>query len=166
MGPQGWARALRKLVSAPRQWANFNVLDFCNTMELLQPLQELHAARPAHFTANKKIKAEIMFGNPAAGCQGVGICRVMSIGHQMPCKCQKATVWIDATKEGKLRFRFIKSSLEKTAIRKHFGWRLFQVYEAYHFTAPMAGRLGLKEAVVRPGIYTVWESQRYLIIDF
>lgn len=70
------------------------------------------------------------------------------------------------TEEGKLRFSFLKTSIEKQHIRKHFGWRLFQVYTAYELSDKIARKLGLEAATVRPGIYTVWETPRHLVVDF
>ncbi len=107
-----------------------------------------------------------MFGNPSASCQGVGICRVLSYGQDTEYNCPKVTAWISTTVEGKLRFSFLKSSMEKAYIRKHFGWRLFQVYTAYELSEKVAHKLGLKEAKVLPGIYTVWETPRHLVVDF
>lgn len=70
------------------------------------------------------------------------------------------------TEEGKLRFSFLKASIEKQHIRKHFGWRLFQVYTAYELSDKIARKLGLEAATVHPGIYTVWETPRHLVVDF
>lgn len=107
-----------------------------------------------------------MFGNPSAGCQGVGICKVLSYGQRTEQKCPKVTAWISLTEEGKLRFSFLKSSMDKAYIRKHFGWRLFQVYTEYELSEKVVRKLGLKAAKVLPGIYTVWETPRHLVIDF
>jgi hypothetical protein len=135
-------------------------------MELVQQPQWVPSARRLQITTQNKVKAEIMFGNPSMGCQGVGICKVLSYGQETTNKCPKVTAWISTTVEGKLRFRFLKSSMEKSYIRKHFGWRLFQVYNTYELSEKVANKLGLLEAKVAPGIYTVWETPRHFVVDF
>lgn len=135
-------------------------------MELLQHLGDVRPTQMSHFSIRKRVKTEIMFGNPSTSCQGVGICRVLSYGQETACKCPKVTAWISVTEEGKLRFSFLKTSIEKQHIRKHFGWRLFQVYTAYELSDKIARKLGLEAATVRPGIYTVWETPRHLVVDF
>lgn len=109
-----------------------------------------------------------MFGNPCMGCQGVGICKVMSYGQHISekCKCPHVTAWLSLTEEGRIRMNFLKSSMDKAFIRKHFGWLLFQIYEAYKLPENLAQKLGLSEATIRPGIYTVWETHRAFVVDF
>lgn len=135
-------------------------------MELFHIVQEVHPAPYSPLTIQKKVKTEIMFGNPSTSCQGVGICKVMSYGQHTVQKCPKVTAWISVTQEGRLRFSFLKSTMDKPLIRKHFRWLLFQVCEPYILSERIAHKLGLTDAMVRPGIYTVWESHRYLIVDF
>ena len=155
-----------KLVSAPRKGPSFNRFGFIYTMELVQQPQWVPSARRLQISTQNKVKAEIMFGNPSMGCQGVGICQVLSYGQETTSKCPKVTAWISTTAEGKLRFRFLKSSMDKAYIRKHFGWRLFQVYTTYELSGKVASKLGLVEAKVMPGIYTVWETSRHFVVDF
>jgi hypothetical protein len=114
----------------------------------------------------KKIKTEIILGSPSSGCQGVGICRVMAHGDKRQFKCPKVTAWITKTKTGMLRFSFLKSDMDPRFVRRHFGWMLFQVYEAYELPGGIAHALGLNEILVQPGIYTVWETPRFLTVDF
>jgi hypothetical protein len=114
----------------------------------------------------KKIKTEIILGSPSSGCQGVGICRVMAYGDSRKYKCPKVTAWLTLMKNGTLRFSFLKSEMEPKFVKRHFGWMLFQVYESYELPGGIMLALGLEEAVVRPGIYSVWETPRFLTVDF
>lgn len=114
----------------------------------------------------KKIKTEIILGSPSSGCQGVGICRVMASGDTKKYKCPKVTAWLTLTKSGRLRASFLKSEMDSRFVKRHFGWMLFQVYETYELPGGIALALGLDEASVRPGIYSVWETPRFLTVDF
>lgn len=107
-----------------------------------------------------------MLGNPSTSCNGVGICSVLSHGQQTDKKCPRVAAWISVTEEGKIRFSFLKAGMDKSYIRKHFGWRLFQVYTTYELSEKLAHKLGQKEVKVLPGIYTVWETPRHLVVDF
>lgn len=135
-------------------------------MELQQHTHLVRAAQLPRVFFQRKLKTEILLGNPCTGCQGVGICRVMSYGQSKDCKCPTVTAWICATAHGKIRINFLKSSMDKPTIGKHFRWLLFQVYEAYNLPEGLAIALGHREITVQPGIYTVWETQRYLTVDF
>jgi len=114
----------------------------------------------------RKMRAEVMFGNPGTGCQGVGICRVTHHGKASNCNCPKVSTWIGVLPNGGLRFKFIKSSMEKHFMRRHFSWRLFQVFEPYKMPDTICAKLGIESTILQSGIYTVWESERYLIVDF
>jgi hypothetical protein len=135
-------------------------------MELPQQLQGVKHTFSHWASTRKRIKTEITLGNPSSGCQGVGICRVMSYGQEAGGKCPRAAAWLAVTEEGRLRISFLKSSMDKRLMRRHFGWLLFQVHETYELPEGMAQRLGLLEATVRPGIYSVWETPRHLVVDF
>lgn len=114
----------------------------------------------------KKIKTEIILGSPSSGCQGVGICRVMAYGDPRKYKCPKVTAWMTVTKTGSLRVSFWKSDMDSRFAKRHFGWMLFQVFETYELPGGIALALGLEQAQVRPGIYSVWETPRFLTVDF
>ena len=116
--------------------------------------------------AQKKVKTEMILGSPSSGCQGVGICRVMAYGEMKTYKCPKVTAWLTVTKNGNMRVSFWKSEMDSRFVKRHFGWMLFQVYEAYELPGGIALALGLDEALVRPGIYSVWETPRFLTVDF
>ncbi|MBL7826086.1 MAG: hypothetical protein JNJ57_05605 [Saprospiraceae bacterium] len=116
--------------------------------------------------ASKKIKTESILGAPSSGCQGVGICRVMPYGQVNPFKCESVSAWIGLNEEGKIRISFLKSAMTSRAMKRHFGWMLFQVYERYELPNRVIKSLGLEKAAVEPGIYTVWEDKRHLTVDF
>lgn len=51
-------------------------------------------------------------------------------------------------------------------MRRHFGWMLFQVCEAYEIPARVSRHISEDKIRIQPGIYSVWESGRYLVIEF
>lgn len=116
--------------------------------------------------ATKKIKTEIILGSPSSGCQGVGICRVMPYGQPNPYKCTSVTSWISKTPDGKIQISFLKSAMEPRYMRRHFGWMLFQVCEPAELPRSIIKSLTSERVIVQPGIYTVWESAKHLIVEF
>lgn len=69
------------------------------------------------------------------------------------------------TTEGKLRISFWKASMDARYMRRHFGWMLFQVYETYEIPGCVSRHLSEEKIRIHPGIYTVWENGRYLVVD-
>lgn len=114
----------------------------------------------------KRIKTEIILGSPGMNCQGVGICKVMAYGEIFTCKCPAATAWISLTDQNKCRFSFWKSTLDARSIKRHFGYMLFQVYEMYELPTELTSTLSPESLHIYPGIYPVWETPRFLIVDF
>lgn len=116
--------------------------------------------------SGQKVRADVVLGSPSANCSGVGICRVMASGEGSQVSCPKVQAWIGVTKEGKLRFEFEKSSMDGRFMRRHFRWLLFQVLEPYLVPYATLKSLKLKERTIQPGIYTVWEVDNHLIVEF
>ena len=114
----------------------------------------------------KRIKAEMILGSPGSGCQGVGICRVMAFKEQNTCKCKTVTAWISETESGSISISFWKSSMDHRFVKRHFGWMLFQVFEAYQLPEIFTMALDRESAIIKPGIYAVWESPQFLTVDF
>lgn len=114
------------------------------------------------------VRADMVLGSPGADCSGLGICKMMSM---MPVgiryKCPVVSAWLSLTHERRLRVHFWKDSMELRLIRRHFRWCLFQVLEPYRIPDELCCALpGLQEHTIRPGIYTVWETPEYLVVDF
>jgi len=114
----------------------------------------------------RRIKADVILGSPGSGCQGVGICRVMAYKEQTTCKCKKITAWITAKESGNISISFWKSEMDPRFVRRHFGWMLFQVFEAYELPERFSNVLDCMTVVIKPGIYSVWESPQFLTVDF
>lgn len=114
----------------------------------------------------KRIKSEIILGSPGMDCQGVGVCRVMAYGGTFNGKCPVVTAWMSVTEQNKLRCTFWKSTMDKRLMKRHFGWLLFQVFELYELPVEITRPLTQEQVSIYPGIYPVWESPRFLIVDF
>ena len=122
--------------------------------------------RHAQKQASKRVKSEIILGSPGMDCQGVGVCRVMAYGASFEGKCPVVTAWISMTDEGKLRSAFWKSTMDRRLMKRHFGWLLFQVFEMYELPFVLTKPIATEALKVYPGIYPVWETSRFLIVDF
>jgi hypothetical protein len=51
-------------------------------------------------------------------------------------------------------------------MRRHFGWMLFQVFEAYELPEKLAKELDREFVIIKPGIYSVWETSHFLTVEF
>jgi len=122
--------------------------------------------RYAHKQVLKRIKSEVILGSPGMDCQGVGVCRVMAYGEPFDGKCPLITAWMSMTAERKLRLAFWKSTIDRRLMKRHFGWLLFQVYEMYELPVELSLALSPEPIKIFPGIYPVWETPRFLIVDF
>lgn len=90
----------------------------------------------------------------------------MAYGEAFNGKCPVVTAWISMTEESKLRSAFWKSTMDRRLMKRHFGWLLFQVYEMYELPFALTKPIAAEPVKVYPGIYPVWETPRFLIVDF
>ncbi|MDW8230579.1 MAG: hypothetical protein RMJ33_12150 [Saprospiraceae bacterium] len=118
--------------------------------------------------ALQRIRTDVILGSPSANCSGVGICRVMAYrdgGHpHVPCPYLRA--WLSVTNVGRLRFEFEKTSLSAAIVEEHFPWMLFQVLEPYIVPYRLLPGLKIAERTIRPGVYQVWDSGSYFLVEF
>ncbi|MBL7780226.1 MAG: hypothetical protein JNM22_03345 [Saprospiraceae bacterium] len=121
---------------------------------------------PATGQTLKRVKSEIILGSPGMDCQGVGVCRVMAYDNSYQGKCPVITSWLSLTDQNKIRCAFWKSTMDKRFMKRHFGWMLFQVFELYEIPAEVVRTLTTEPLKIYPGIYPVWETSRFLIVDF
>ncbi len=118
--------------------------------------------------ARIRLKSEIVFGSLSTGCRGAGVCKVVPARVATEdWKCLHATAWISITPNQKIRFSFIKSTLTQQMIRRHFSWRLFQVFEPFPMPLFVEKKFKTdKGLTIKPGIYSVVETTTALIVDF
>lgn len=132
---------------------------------MLKPGAALPALLPFR-QVQTAIKSDIILGSPSAGCQGVGICRVMLHDEMIQCKCPKVAAWLSVGANGKLRISFLKSAMRSDYIRQHFGWNLFQVHEPYALPRRITRSLGLAPTSILPGVFQVLETQQWITVEF
>ena len=137
-------------------------------MDTAQTDLQIVPLQPLRKTAIRSIKSQVVLGTPSAGCQGVGICRVIASGMNQNFKCPTVNAQISATAFGRLRIKFSKTAMDRRFMKRHFGWRLFQVMEPYRIPDTLINKFDLVDDchVIEPGIYSVWETREWLIVDF
>lgn len=112
------------------------------------------------------IRSDVILGSPSAHCNGVGICRVMGRGEAVGLTCPSVPATLKATPQGALRMELEKKTMDAAYRRKHFNWMLFQVVEPYRLSPKMRRDLGCNGKWIQPGVYQVWETEKYMIIEF
>lgn len=111
------------------------------------------------------INVEVTLGSPGAGCSGVGICQVIAAADKT-CNCPTVSARAGWTRSNRLQLAFLKASMTEKIIRRHFRWRLFQILESYQLPEKISRHLQQKNLRIEPGIYTVWETDDRLIVEF
>jgi len=81
-------------------------------------------------------------------------------------RCLIITARLVGKDNGRLRIHFCKAGMEKRYLKRHFRWSLFQVLESFELPTRVRRKLGLTQGWIEPGIYTVWEMEDFLIVDF
>lgn len=116
----------------------------------------------------QSVRSEILLGSPGAGCAGLGICKMMTTKPAyIRYKCPVVNAVLSLNQEQRLRISFVKDSMDIRVQRRHFRWWLFQVLEPYDLPEELTRCLSLlADHTIRPGIYTVWETAEYLVVDF
>ncbi|MEI6411839.1 MAG: hypothetical protein WCR52_20780, partial [Bacteroidota bacterium] len=119
-------------------------------------------------TTFKSVKSEVIFGAPSEGCGGVGICRIIAGSLNIQYKCPKVSALISLTEEGKIKMKFAKNSMQPRFMKRHFRWLLFQVMEPYAVPETLLNKLNqeLQGYTINPGIYQVWETRDWMIVEF
>lgn len=114
------------------------------------------------------LRSEIVLGSPGAGCTGLGVCKIMLVRpSNIRYKCPVVSAWVCVTDKRRLRIRFQKNAMGLREMRRHFRWLLFQVLEPYELPDEVIRHLPLlANRTLQPGIYSVWETQEYLVVDF
>ena len=128
------------------------------------PLQATAVFLPKN--AGKSLRSQVVLGSPSAGCQDVGVCRVIPADLQVSVSCPVAIAWLSQTETGKIRFSFLKSSIPENLMHKHFGWGLFQVIECFGLPEFICRGLKVGKCTIDPGIYPVFVRQDRIIVDF
>ncbi len=115
-----------------------------------------------------RMRTDVILGSPSANCSGVGICRVMAYGEERPSEwtCPLVSAWMSVTENSKLRFEFEKSNLNKSVLKAHFRWMLFQVVEPYVVPYSLLPGKRIAERTIRPGVYQVWDAGQHLVVEF
>lgn len=132
----------------------------------MRTTQNTTSTRLHRVHSEQKVRADVVLGSPSANCGGVGICRVMAQGERTGISCPVTAAWISRTTEGKLRFEFDKSTMERRYMRRHFSWLLFQVFEPYTVPYSLLRYEKLAQRTIQPGIYQVFEAGNRLVVEF
>lgn len=115
---------------------------------------------------NIAIRSDVILGSPSARCNGVGICRVMGIGANPDCPCDRVTATLSLMPDGAVKFTFDKNDLTQGQRKVHFQWGLFNVVESYRVPARICKELGWKSGWIYPGTYQVWETASTFSVVF
>lgn len=110
------------------------------------------------------ITAEIILGKPSEGCNGHGICRVLTESASKTFKCPSVTTVISIAPDNKLRFSFLKSSLSAIALEQHFCGPWFKMEEPMALPVGLQARFQFKRKTIQAGHYPITENEHFFIV--
>lgn len=113
----------------------------------------------------KQIRAQVILGSPSEDCLGVGICRILPNGAKVEMfRCAAHRAIVGLAEGNKCCIKFLKEDFDVKTIKRHFGWNLFQVSEAYALPTNICRSLKIQSLILVAGIYPVFVSEKYLIV--
>lgn len=110
------------------------------------------------------VKAEVVFGSPKHRCQGVGICKVMPLFSTQ--ETRRPIAYISIIQNEKVKFEFLKDSLNQDILETHLKDMLFIVVDEFHFSNIMLKKIKKETLSIAPGMYPVRETDRFYTIIF
>lgn len=111
------------------------------------------------------VQAEIILGIPSEGCQGHGICRVLTQSALKSIKCPSVTGYISLEADQTLRFTFPKSALSTPLKQKHFSSPWFKVEEPFILPNRVAALFGFRRSKIQPGSYQIIETEYFFAVS-
>ena len=149
-------------------------MQYQNYMFMMNCNQETTSARcletRRYDAPAREITAEIVFGTPGKNCEGVGICRMLSVAilGNRPVVCPHATGYLTLDPAANTLFlRMPKIHLDRQMVARHFCKRLFKVTESYRVPARFTRALGTQQIyTIREGVYGVMETPTDWIVVF
>lgn len=137
---------------------------------LINRLKEQTAnGTPVQREPQKAFAAEIIFGSPKKNCAGAGICKVVSpTSHQpgtLSClNCGRAVALVHFVEPQTAVFRFVRKSMSREVVRKHFKNDVFLVESSFRFSQDYWQGTG--QRAILPGAYLVERSDDFFTIRF
>jgi len=120
--------------------------------------------QPKALWTTKHVKAEVVFGSPKHRCQGVGICKVMPLFSTQ--ETRRPVAYISITRNKKVKFEFLKDSLDHDMLDTHFKDMLFIVVDEFSFSDTMLKRMNKEVLTITPGMYDIKETEHFYSIIF
>jgi hypothetical protein len=111
------------------------------------------------------VQAEIILGIPSEGCQGHGICRILTQSALKSVKCPSITGYITLEADQKLRFSFPKAAMPAALKEKHFSSPWFTVKESFVLPNRIAAQFEFKRSQIQPGLYQITETACFFIVS-
>ena len=121
------------------------------------------AAVAALSVSKQNIRAEIIFGVPGRSCEGVGICKILSIDNvYVKWKCPSARATLAMTPGGRLQMIFERARMSTECYERYFQTGIFHIEEAYGLPAELTMALGSDNYLIKEGEYVVEVSENFL----
>ncbi|MEN0046152.1 MAG: hypothetical protein AAF806_03725 [Bacteroidota bacterium] len=143
----------------------------CDKSQLINKLEDDMKSKSTSYNqkvssiwTTKHIKAEVIFGSPKHRCQGVGICKVMPLFSTQ--ETRRPIAYISILSNEKIKFEFLKDSLNQDMLETHFKDMLFIVVDEFYFSDVMLKRIKKDALSIAPGMYNIKETEHFYTIIF
>jgi len=143
----------------------------CDKTKIINKLENNMKLRSTNYNqkttsiwTTKHVKAEVVFGSPKHRCQGVGICKVMPLLSTQ--ETRRPIAYISILPNEKVKFEFLKDSLNEDMLETHFKDMLFIVVDEFYFSDVMLKRIKKDDLSITPGMYQIRETEYFYTIIF
>lgn len=114
------------------------------------------------------LRAQIIFGSPTKGCEGMGVCKVFPHGVDMArFACPSAPAWLSFSERSGFCMTFLRHELSQDIYARYFASPLFLVEYSCPIPTRMSNRLGMPGPFsIGPGQYHIQKTKLCLQLIF
>lgn len=116
----------------------------------------------------KQMYSDVVFGSPSANCNGLGVCKITTIGQsaRQYGSCQSVGGLFSKTMQGDLQVLIPKSKVCVTLFRKYFMKGKIELKKPCPIPQYLRQYLGHSKTELTPGCYPIHSEGQYFIIEF
>lgn len=112
------------------------------------------------------VTTQIILGKPNEGCEGHGICRILTQSVMGSFKCPSVSTIITLGADGKLQFCFLKSAMTTQVKDKHFSGKWFRMEEPFLLPSRIKSRFQYNHDRIPEGKFRIFETPQFFIVRF
>lgn len=116
----------------------------------------------------KQMYSDVVFGSPSANCNGLGVCKITTIGQaaKQYGSCQSVGGLFSKDQQGDLQVLIPKSKVCVMLFRKYFMKGKIELKKPCPIPQYLQQYLGYAKPALTPGCYPIFSEGQYFLIVF